>query len=129
MFSSDPLGQFLPNLAKSIPGWTGFKFVQLERPHLFTTGDNIKKCKKTFTKFIELLGQFYDIYNHNFTQMYWFFRWAIRPMGILVFVWKVPGILILFLYIFLFLLYKVRPLYVKDGQKMEEVRIVFLNQF
>ena len=35
--SLEPLGQFQPNLAKSIPLWRGFfKFVQLERRQLFT---------------------------------------------------------------------------------------------
>ena len=49
--------------------------VQMERPHLFTLGDNNKICKSTFTKFekistSELLGQFRNIYNHYFAQMY-----------------------------------------------------------
>ena len=40
--SIETLGQFQPNLAKRIPGWKGFKFVQMERPHPFTTGDDNK---------------------------------------------------------------------------------------
>ena len=30
--SPEPLGQFKPNLAQSILGWRGFKFVQIEEP-------------------------------------------------------------------------------------------------
>ena len=33
--SSEPLGQFQPNLAQSILGWRGFKFVQMKGPALF----------------------------------------------------------------------------------------------
>ena len=33
--SPEPLGQFQPNLAQSILGWRGFKFVQLKGPALF----------------------------------------------------------------------------------------------
>ena len=32
--SPEPLGQFQPNLAQSIPGWRGFKFVQMKGPTL-----------------------------------------------------------------------------------------------
>ena len=38
--SIEPLGQFQQNLAKIILGWRGFRIVQMERPHLFTSGDN-----------------------------------------------------------------------------------------
>ena len=31
----------------------------------------------------ELLGQFYNTYNHNFADLNWFFRWAMWPMGLL----------------------------------------------
>ena len=34
------LKNLLGSLAKSIPGWRGFKFVQMDRPHLFTMEDN-----------------------------------------------------------------------------------------
>ena len=30
--SQEPLGQFQPNLAKSILGWWGFKFIKIEGP-------------------------------------------------------------------------------------------------
>ena len=33
--SPEPLGQFQPNLAQSILGWRGFKFVQMKGPALF----------------------------------------------------------------------------------------------
>ena len=33
--SPEPLGQFQPNLAQSILGWWGFKFVQIKGPSLF----------------------------------------------------------------------------------------------
>ena len=33
--SPEPLGQFQPNLAQSILGWRGFKFVQMKGPVLF----------------------------------------------------------------------------------------------
>ena len=33
--SPEPLGQFQPNLAQSIDGWRGFKFVQMKGPALF----------------------------------------------------------------------------------------------
>ena len=33
--SPEPLGQFQPNLAQSILGWKGFKFVQMKGPALF----------------------------------------------------------------------------------------------
>ena len=34
-YSSEPRGQFQPNLAQSIPEWRGFKFVQMNGPALF----------------------------------------------------------------------------------------------
>ena len=40
--SPEPLCQLQPNLAKGISGWKGFKFVQMERQNLFTTGANYK---------------------------------------------------------------------------------------
>ena len=43
--SPEPLSQFQPNLAQIILGWRGFKVVQMERPHLFTLGDNNKIAK------------------------------------------------------------------------------------
>ena len=46
--SSEPLGQFQPNLAKSIFGLSGFEFVQMERPHLFKLG-NKNKIAKVFS--------------------------------------------------------------------------------
>ena len=47
----------------------------MERPHLFTLGDNNKIAKVYIYEIIkssppELLGQFYNRYNHNFAQMY-----------------------------------------------------------
>ena len=41
----EPQGQFQPNLAKSIPGGRGYKFVQMERSHLLTMGDDNKIAK------------------------------------------------------------------------------------
>ena len=43
--SPEPLGQFQPNLAQSILGWRGFKFVQMKGPALFQ-GEIIKKKRK-----------------------------------------------------------------------------------
>ena len=41
--SPEPLGQFQPNLAQSILGWRGFKFVQMKGPALFQ-GEIITKA-------------------------------------------------------------------------------------
>ena len=51
----EPLEQFQLSLAKSIPGLRGYKFVQIERPHLFTMGDDNKICQNIFTTFKNLL--------------------------------------------------------------------------
>ena len=40
--SQEPLGQFQPNLAQSILGWRGFKFVQMKGHALFQ-GERIAK--------------------------------------------------------------------------------------
>ena len=45
-FSPEPLGQFQPNLAQSILGWRGFKFVQMNGHALFQ-GEIITKYRKT----------------------------------------------------------------------------------
>ena len=45
IFFIQPSGQFQPNFAKSIPGKRGFQFVQTERSHLFTLGNNNKIAK------------------------------------------------------------------------------------
>ena len=42
--SPEPLGEFQPNLAQSILGWRGFKFVQMKGPRSFPRGDNYKWC-------------------------------------------------------------------------------------
>ena len=55
----------------------------MERPHLFTLEDNNKIANVISKSSPKLLGQFYDIYNHNFAQMYSFLRWAMWPMGLL----------------------------------------------
>ena len=51
-------------------GWRGLKFVQIEEPRLFSKGRWYQNCKNTFTKFENLVGQFHDIYNHSFAQIY-----------------------------------------------------------
>ena len=43
--SPEPLGQFQPNLAQSILGWRGFKFVQMKGPTIFQ-GEIITKYRK-----------------------------------------------------------------------------------
>ena len=43
--SPEPLGQFHPNLAQSIPGWKGFKFVQMKGHALLQEEIIIKKQK------------------------------------------------------------------------------------
>ena len=40
--SPEPLGQFQPNLAQSIPGWRGFKFVKM-KGHTLSKGEIIWK--------------------------------------------------------------------------------------
>ena len=43
--SIEPLGQFQPNIAKNIRRYRRFEFDQMERPYLFTLGDNNKIAK------------------------------------------------------------------------------------
>ena len=43
--SPEPLGQFQPNLAQSILGWRGFKFIQMKGPALFQVEIITKKWK------------------------------------------------------------------------------------
>ena len=52
---TEPLRQFPPNLAK-ISWRRGFKFVEVERPRLFTSGDNSQTAKvHTLKKFMKNL--------------------------------------------------------------------------
>ena len=62
--STEPLGQFQPNLAQSILGWRGLKFVQMKGPP-FPRGDNYTNSENILTKFKNLL-----LKNHwaNFNQ-------------------------------------------------------------
>ena len=48
--SPKPLGQFQPNLAQSILGWRGFKFVQMKGPALFQR-EIITKLREYIDKF------------------------------------------------------------------------------
>ena len=48
--SPEPLNQFQPNLAQSILGWQGLKFVQMKGPALFQ-GEINTKSKNKLTKF------------------------------------------------------------------------------
>ena len=63
--SPEPLSQFQPNLAQSILGWRGFKFVQMKGPALFQGEIITQIVKNRLTKFKNLLLQ-----NHwaNFNQ-------------------------------------------------------------
>ena len=45
--SQEPLGQFQPNLAQSILGWRGFKFVQM-KGHTLSQGEIIAKILKLY---------------------------------------------------------------------------------
>ena len=55
-FFPEPLGQFHPNLAQSISGWRGFKFVQMKAP-AFSKGRLLRNSENTLTKFKTLLLQ------------------------------------------------------------------------
>ena len=52
--SPEPLGQFQPNLAQSILGSRGFKFVQMKRPALFQ-GETITKLVKIHYRHLKIL--------------------------------------------------------------------------
>ena len=45
----EPLGQFQPNLAQSILGWRGFKFVKM-KGHTLSQGEIIAKILKLYRK-------------------------------------------------------------------------------
>ena len=50
-----PLGQFQPNLAQSIRWYRRFEFDQMERPYLFTLGDN-NKIAKVLSRNLKILS-------------------------------------------------------------------------
>ena len=51
--SPEPLGQFQPNLAQSILGWRGFKFVQIKGPSLFQ-GEIITQIAKIYWSYLKI---------------------------------------------------------------------------
>ena len=82
--SPEPMGQFQPNLAQSILGWRGFKFVYMKGSALFQGEIITKKCKyideikKSSSP--EPLGQFQP----NLAQC------ILRWWGLKLFKWKAP---------------------------------------
>ena len=74
--SQEPLGQFQPNLAQSILGWRGFKFVQM-KGHTLSQGEIIAKILKLYWKLLkssssEPLGQFQPNLAQNMLGWWWF---------------------------------------------------------